>query len=277
MFEANLRLSSVLGLLTVVVVISLLLDYCRLLRRPARSGLWLAILCIMAGLGLTLQAVLPGNHFYGPVFIEAATQEKIVALTFDDGPYPPYTQQVLNVLKENGVPATFFVVGKNVERYPELVKRIVAEGHQLGNHTYSHPDLLKLDRGQIAAEVDKTQRLLFEITGRVPDIMRPPHGFRDAVVMEVMAERNLKVVEWSVMCRDWVNPGVETITRRVVSKVKSGSIILLHDGDGVDSTASRAQTVEATRRIIHELKSQDYRFVTVDEILKTTAKEGTAL
>ncbi len=277
MFEANLRLSSVLGLLTVVVVISLLLDYCRLLRRPARIGLWLAILCIMAGLGLTLQAVLPGNHFYGPVFIEAATQEKIVALTFDDGPYPPYTQQVLNVLKENGVPATFFVVGKNVERYPELVKRIVEEGHQLGNHTYSHPDLLKLDRGQIAAEVDKTQRLLFEITGRVPDIMRPPHGFRDAVVMEVMAERNLKVVEWSVMCRDWVNPGVETITRRVVSKVKSGSIILLHDGDGVDSTASRAQTVEATRRIIHELKSQDYRFVTVDEILKTTAKEGTAL
>lgn len=277
MFEANLRLSSVLGLLTVVVVISLLLDYCRLLRRPARIGLWLAILCIMAGLGLTLQAVLPGNHFYGPVFIEAATQEKIVALTFDDGPYPPYTQQVLNVLKENGVPATFFVVGKNVERYPELVKRIVDEGHQLGNHTYSHPDLLKLDRGQIAAEVDKTQRLLFEITGRVPDIMRPPHGFRDAVVMEVMAERNLKVVEWSVMCRDWVNPGVETITRRVVSKVKSGSIILLHDGDGVDSTASRAQTVEATRRIIHELKSQDYRFVTVDEILKTTAKEGTAL
>lgn len=274
MFETNLRLTSVLGLLTVVVVISLLLDYCRLLRRPARIGLWLAILCILAGFGLTLQAVLPGNHFYGPVFIEAATREQVVALTFDDGPYPPYTQQILTVLKENDVPATFFLVGKNAEKHPELVKRIVAAGHQIGNHTYSHPDLLKLDRDQIAVEVDKTQKILADITGQIPEIIRPPHGFRDAVVMEVMAERNLKVVEWSVLCRDWVNPGVEAITNRTVSKVKNGSIILLHDGDGVTSTASRAQTVEATRRIIHELKSQGYRFVTVDEILKTTVKEG---
>ncbi|KYZ76313.1 polysaccharide deacetylase [Anaerosporomusa subterranea] len=277
MFETNLRLTSILGLLTVVVVISLFLDYCRLLRRPARIGLWLAILCILAGFALTLQAVLPGNHFYGPVFSEAATQERVVALTFDDGPYPPYTQQTLAVLKENGVPATFFLVGKNAEKHPELVAQIVAEGHQIGNHTYSHTDLLKLDRAQVAAEVDKTQQILATITGHAPEVVRPPHGFRDAVIMDVMAERNLTVVEWSVMCRDWVNPGVEAIASRAVSKVKSGSIILLHDGDGVAANASRAQTIEATRRIIHELKSQGYRFVTVNEILKTTAKEGAKL
>jgi polysaccharide deacetylase family sporulation protein PdaB len=277
MFETNLRLTSILGLLTVIVVLSLLLDYCRLLRRPARIGLWLAILCILAGFALTLQAVLPENHFYGPVFSEVATQERVVALTFDDGPYPPYTQQTLAVLKENGVPATFFLVGKNAEKHPELVMQIAADGHQIGNHTYSHVDLLKLDRAQIAAEIDKTQQILAAITGHAPEIMRPPHGFRDAVIMEVMAERKLKVVEWSVMCRDWVNPGIETITSRTVRQVRNGSIILLHDGDGVNATASRAQTVEATRRIIHELKSQGYRFVTVNEILKTTAKEGAQL
>lgn len=274
MFETNMRLASILGLLTIVVVISLLLDYFRLLRRPARLGLWTAILCILAGFVLTLQAVLPNNHFYGPVLSEATTTQKVVALTFDDGPYSPYTEQLLAVLRETQTPATFFLIGKNAEKYPELVKRIVGEGHQIGNHTYSHVDLLKLDRAQIAAEIDKTQDVLRAITGRAPDIVRPPHGFRDSVVMDVMSERNLRVVEWSLMCRDWVNPGVEVITDRVVGKVKSGSIILLHDGDGVASSASRAQTIEATRRIIHQLKNKGYRFVTVDEILSTTVGDG---
>ena len=274
MFESNMRLTSILGLLTVVVVLSLLLDYCRLLRRPARIGLWLAILCILAGFVLTLQAVLPGNHFYGPVFNEVATSQQVVALTFDDGPYPPYTQQILDVLRESGVPATFFLIGKNAQKHPELVAKIASEGHQIGNHTYSHMDLLKLDRAQIAVEVDKTQQVVAAITGHAPYIVRPPHGFRDAVVMDVMAEKQLQVVEWSVMCRDWTNPGVETITSRAVGNVKNGSIILLHDGDGLAATDSRAQTVEATRRIISELKSKGYRFVTVDEILKATAKEA---
>ena len=274
MFESNMRLTSILGLLTVVVVLSLFLDYFRLLRRPARIGLWLAILCILAGFVLTLQAVLPGNHFYGPVFNQAETSQKIVALTFDDGPYPPYTEQLLEVLREHNVPATFFLIGQNAQKHPEIVQKIAAAGHQIGNHTYTHTDLLKLDRAQIAAEVDKTQQVLAAITGQAPYIFRPPHGFRDAVVMDVMAERKLQVVEWSVMCRDWVNPGVEIITSRAVGRVKSGSIILLHDGDGIASAASRAQTVEATRRIIRELRSKGYRFVTVAEILETTAKEG---
>ena len=274
MFETNMRLASILGLLTVVVVLSLLLDYCRLLRRPARLGLWMAILCIFAGIILTVEAMLPGNYFYGPVFNEAVTSQRVVALTFDDGPYPPYTEQVLTVLKENAVPATFFLIGMNAEKHPDLVLKILAEGHQIGNHTYSHVDLLKLDRAQISSEIEKTQQVLNAITGHAPTIVRPPHGFRDAVVMDVMKEKNLRVVEWSVMCRDWVNPGVEAITSRTVDNVKSGSIILLHDGDGVAASASRAQTVEATRRIISELKSQGYRFVTVQEIVGTMTREG---
>lgn len=270
MWDSKLSLISILSLLTVVVLASLVLDYLRLLRRPARLGLWVAILGIIAGFVFTLKAVLPDNHFYGQVFSEVRTSEKVVALTFDDGPHPPYTGQILEVLREQQVPATFFILGRNAEKHPELLRRIVAEGHQLGNHTYNHVDLLKADRQTIAAEIDRTSEAIRSITGVPPRVVRPPHGFRDAVVMEMMAERGLKVVEWSVSSRDWTNPGVEVIVSRTVSKVRNGSVVLLHDGDGVAAKASRAQTVEATRRIIKELKAQGYRFVTVEDILIKT-------
>ena len=270
MFDLKLPLISILGLLTLLVLVSLVLDYMRLLRRPARIGLWLAMLGIIAGFFLTITAVMPDNHFYGPAFSEVKTSQKVVALTFDDGPYPPCTDQVLDILREYKVPATFFLIGRNAEKHPDLVRRIVAEGHQVGNHTYNHVDLLKVDRRGIADEVDRTSRLVQSITGDVPRVVRPPHGFRDSVVIDAMTERKLKVVEWSVASRDWTNPGVDVIVNRTVGKVKNGSVILLHDGDGVAQTDSRAQTVEATRQIIRELLSRGYRFVTVDEILANT-------
>lgn len=270
MFETKMPLISILAVLTVIVLVSLVLDYLRLLRRPARLGLWLAILGILAGFVFTLHAVLPGNRFYGPTFSEVKTSQKIVALTFDDGPYPPYTGQILDILREYQVPATFFLIGKNAEKHPDLVRRMVAEGHQLGNHTYNHIDLLKADRREIADEVERCNKIIRDITGAGAQIVRPPHGFRDSVVVEVMAERGLKVVEWSVMSRDWTNPGVEAIVSRTVSKVKSGAVILLHDGDGVAASAPRAQTVAATREIIRELTAQGYKFVTVSEILAKT-------
>ena len=114
-------------------------------------------------------------------------------------------------------------------------------------------DLLKADRATIAREVDRTNQLIFSIIGQVPRLVRPPHGFRDAVVMEVMAERGLQVVEWSVSSRDWTNPGVDQIVSYTIAGVKNGAVILLHDGDGVAQTSSRAQTVEATRQIIRQL------------------------
>jgi polysaccharide deacetylase family sporulation protein PdaB len=269
-FDIKLSLISILAALSVVVVAGLVLDYLRLLRRPTRLGLWLAMLGIIAGFVFTLNAVLPGTGFYGPTFSEGKTSQKVVALTFDDGPYPPYTGQILDILKEEKVPATFFVVGRNAEKHPELVRRIVAEGHQLGNHTYNHVDLLKADRTTIADEVDRTNKVLQAITGAPAHVVRPPHGFRDSVVLDVMAERGLKVVEWSVMSRDWTNPGADTIASRTLDNVKSGAVILLHDGDGVVAVAPRTQTVEATRKIIRELKAKDYKFVTVDEILTKT-------
>lgn len=270
MFETNIRLISMLGLLTIVVIISLFLDYLRILRRPVRLGLSVAILGIIIGFILTLNAVLPTNHFYGPVFSESRTSLKLVALTFDDGPYPPYTGQILDVLKERQVPATFFVIGQNAAKYPDIIRRIAAEGHQLGNHTYNHVDLLKLDRQAIITEIAQTNKVIADAVGYAPHVMRPPHGFRDAVVMDAMAEYQLKVVEWSVSSRDWVNPGAEVIAERVLGKVKNGSVILLHDGDGIAAALPREQTVIATRIIIDKLAAQGYKFVTVDEIFKVS-------
>lgn len=270
MFDTNVRLISMLGLLTVVVIISLVLDYLRVIKRPVRLGLGIAILSIITGLVLTLNAVLPANHFYGPVYSEVRTNQKLVALTFDDGPYPPYTDQLLDLLKEKQVPATFFVIGQNVAKHPELLLRIAAEGHQVGNHTYNHVDLLKVDRQTIINEIEKTNQVIARIIGYVPSVMRPPHGFRDAVVMDIMAEYKLKVVEWSVASRDWVNPGAEVIAERTLSKVQNGSVILLHDGDGVAAKLPRSQTIAATRIIIDKLLAEGYQFVTVDEILKVS-------
>lgn len=267
MLETNMRLISMLGVITIVVLAGLILDYFHFMRKPARLGMGIAIIGILAGTCLTLSAVLPENHVYGTVFSAGQPSQKVVALTFDDGPYPPYTDQVLDILKENNVHATFFVVGKNAAKHPDLIRRINAEGHQLGNHTYNHIDLLKADRKLIEREVDSTNNVIRDIIGQFPHVVRPPHGFRDPVVMEVMAERGFKVVEWSVVSRDWTKPGVEAIVNRTVSKVKNGSVILLHDGDGVASADSRAQTVEATRHIIQQLTAQGYKFVTVDEIL----------
>jgi len=270
MFDLKIRLINMLGLLTIIVIAGLVLDYRNVLKKPMRIGMSFAILGITVGIFLTLSAVLPENDVFGRVFSNTRTTQKVVALTFDDGPYPPYTEQVLDVLKEYHVPATFFVVGKNVEKYPELVKRIADEGHQIGNHTYHHIDLLKANRKVIAEEIDNTSKAILSAAGVSPHLMRPPHGFRDPVVMEMMAERNLKVVEWSVMSRDWTNPGVDVIVERTVKRVKNGSIILLHDGDGITSQASRIQSVEAARRIIQILSEQGYTFVTVDEILEKT-------
>lgn len=268
MFGISLRLISILGILTVLVIAGLIIDYLHKWRRPLRLGLVIAILGITAGVALTISAVLPGGNLYGPVFTEIQTKQKIVALTFDDGPYPPYTGQILDILKEYNVPATFFVVGRNAKKHPELVRRIVEERHQVGNHTYNHIDLLKADRAGIITEIEQADREIFLAARVHPHIVRPPHGFRDAVVMQICRERGLKVVEWSVLSRDWTNPGIETIVKRTMGKVTNGSVILLHDGDGISQTASRAQTVEATRHIIRQLLAQGYQFVTVDEIIK---------
>lgn len=268
------RMEDVAGLLTACIVLGLAVEYGRLKTRPRHAGLLLAGGAFALLVGTLACAVWPEQDFFGTVCSRAAAPEKQVALTFDDGPDGRYTPEVLAVLREYDVPATFFLLGQNAARHPELVRRLAQEGHQLGNHTYHHMDLLKASRAEVDAEMDRTSELIRQAAGVSPTVFRPPHGFRDAAVVRAAAKRGMRVVDWSVMSWDWEPVSADSIVARTLEQVRPGAIILLHDGEGLNDKADRTQTVAALRRIIPALREQGYRFVTVEELLQRTEEKG---
>ena len=235
------------------------------LKRKLALGAALSLMLIAGG--LLLLAVLPGNSFYGPVLTRVDTQKKLIALTFDDGPYPPYTQRLLQVLADKKVKATFFLVGDNVARHPEVARTVQAQGHELALHAGIHQDLLKLNQAELTHNIHHGKAILAQELGVTPHYMRPPHGFKDWLVANTIQDNQLQICNWSIIPRDWTNPGAQTIAERVISKAEPGAIVLLHDGDSPKMRAPRQQTVEATAMIIDELRKQGYEFVTVSELL----------
>ena len=189
-----------------------------------------------------------------------------IALTFDDGPNEPYTSEILDILKANNVKATFFLVGENVEKYPEVARRIVKEGNAVGNHTYAHPDLL-MRRGilKMGREIDKTEEAIYNATGTRPRLFRPPFGSGGYVEAK---NRGYAIIKWSVSAE---NGGKEIpsekIVKNVVEKTTNGSIILMHDGRGIRHGTNRSQAVQALPVIIKTLKEKGYQFVTVPELI----------
>jgi peptidoglycan-N-acetylglucosamine deacetylase len=178
---------------------------------------------------------------------------RIVRLTFDDGPVRTNTPRVLNVLSNYRVKATFFVIGQQARRYPRLVKREYREGHSVQNHTYTHPDLTTLGNARIRRELRATNRAIIAAGVPRPYRFRPPHGVTNARVRSVGASLGLIQTLWSVDPRDWADPPASVICRRVVTNVRPGSIVLLHDG-------SAANTLEALPCIIKRLRAQGYGF-----------------
>ncbi|VBB05000.1 polysaccharide deacetylase [Lucifera butyrica] len=196
-----------------------------------------------------------------PAIREVPTSRKVVALTFDDGPLNTSTPKILQILREKGVKATFFVVGERVEKYPMLVRQEAAEGHEVGNHTYSHPKLRGLNRQEIDKEIEKNETLISQVAPR-PTLFRPPEGKYSKTVLEDARERGYIIVLWSIDTKDWRCPPVGDIVDSVLKNVKPGSIILLHDGK------YPSPTPEAVDCIIDSLKSRGYEFVTVSELLQ---------
>ena len=235
-----------------------------------RLAVLVACASLVCGGGLLLMAVLPGNSFYGETItsVQVPNGKKLVALTFDDGPYHPYTQELVAVLEEKQVKATFFMVGNNASKNSEVVTLVTSNGHEVALHAEEHKDFLKLNEQELVGNILRGKKLLEELTGKPVKYLRPPHGFRDWAVMEAASDAGLKVVNWSVIPRDWTNPGAQEIADHVCKNVIPGAIVLLHDGDAPAQTASREQTVEATARIIDELRKQGYNFVTVSQLLE---------
>ena len=211
---------------------------------------------------------LPGpkdNRENVSVISSGTVHDKWIALTFDDGPYPPYTDRLLDVLKAKGIHVTFFLVAEQAQQYPELVRRMTAEGHTVGLHAFRHRDFLKLAEEEKRKDLEQGKNLLRDITGKNPVYWRPPHGFRDFSVMETAAAQNLTVVNWSVIPRDWTGIDSQEIFRRVMGKAEDGAIVLLHDGDSPGYKASRQATVDAVAPLIDSLREKGYHLVSLEE------------
>ena len=186
----------------------------------------------------------------------AGEEEKKIALTFDDGPHPYYTEQLLDGLKERGVVVTFFVTGEHAQLHPDIIERMSEEGHLIGNHTYSHMQLTSRNREEFKEELIKTNEIIMEITGQEVIFVRPPYGDWDK---SFEAELNMFPVLWTIDPRDWCSSNVGCITERVLDKAGENEIILMHDYYGTSVTAAL--------KVVDELLEEGYMFVTVEEIL----------
>ncbi len=183
-----------------------------------------------------------------------------VAVTFDDGPSSAYTPQVLDILRRHGARATFFVTGRNASHNKSLLARAVAEGHEIGNHTYSHIKMTASGSSTIAREIERTSEIIRDATGFYPTTMRPPYGAVNSNLVERMFQNyGMHTVLWDVDTRDWQHPGVSTVVERAVGKAQPGSIILLHD--------IHASTLDAVEDIIVGLKARGFKLVTVSQLI----------
>ena len=242
--------------------------------QPLRSTPTLAAtgVGLAAGGLIVYEWLSPRSWLYGPVFWRARTEEPVIALTFDDGPCHPYTEQLLNILDRARIRATFFMPGHNVKREPSLAAEVASE-HVVGNHTFAHPRLT-WSRGLTAYDEMKSgQEAIGDATGTLPTLFRVPHGWYGPQVISAAEELELPCVGWSVMAWDWNRPPADTIQRRILRGVRPGGITLLHDGQDSDAfrKADRSHTIAAVPRIIQALRESGYGFATVPELMTLDA------
>ncbi|BDA66869.1 polysaccharide deacetylase [Calothrix sp. PCC 7716] len=200
--------------------------------------------------GMTLNAVKPNN------------KDKIIALTFDDGPWPKYTEQVLDILKTNNVKGTFFVIGNNMKNMPEVGKRIVTDGHTIANHTWHHW-YHRLSPSIAAKEINDTEEIIYKVTGVRTNLFRPPGGVLGNGPAAYARSKKYSVIMWSADSNDYKRPAASRLIGNVMRFSKPGGIVLMHDGGGV-----RDSTVKALPEMIKKFKQQGYRFVTIPEMLE---------
>ncbi|WP_047150302.1 polysaccharide deacetylase family protein [Aneurinibacillus tyrosinisolvens] len=205
----------------------------------------------------------------GSIVWEINTKEKVIALTFDDGPDPRYTRPILKLLEQYRAKGTFFVIGSKAESNPALINEMIQNGHEIANHTYRHPQLNAISSLQLQKEIKDTDDIIHAITGIYPSLFRPPGGVYDEKVVEAAKLGNHVVVMWSWTqdTKDWRNPGAQRIIDKVCKNARPGNIVLFHDAGG-----NRTQTVQAVESILNRLTRDGYRFVTVSQLLSQRDK-----
>jgi len=253
--------------------------------RAATTATFCLALSAFVGFSAYEAAESPGSQIFGKTLVSGPRDERVVALTYDDGPNPPYTNDIIAVLRAERVRATFFVVGQAVQTYPAIVRREVRDGNAIGNHTWAHEHLVLDDPHSLRETLQRTDRAIYGATGTHTRIMRPPYGGRDWLVLDEVRKLGYTPVMWSVpLANDWEYPPANVIAQRVLRYVSDGSIIVLHDGNrGIvcaharvsPHVCDRSADVEATRLIVRALKREGYRFVTIPELLERGSAEAT--
>jgi peptidoglycan/xylan/chitin deacetylase (PgdA/CDA1 family) len=227
---------------------------------PALAGL------AVAGAGLAAHGTWHRNSWvFGPTLSRLPGADNVVSITFDDGPNPRATPRILDVLGRERVHATFFVLGRHAERWPELVRRMADEGHQLGNHGYWHRKLHRRSPAYVRADLTRGTEEIERASGVRPRHFRAPHGFRSPWVTPIASSLGQRTVGWSLGVWDSSRPGANEIARRALEGLHAGSILLLHDGDGYDADGDRMQTAEALPMIIDGLRERGFRFTTLPD------------
>jgi peptidoglycan-N-acetylglucosamine deacetylase len=213
------------------------------------------------------QSMAPSGQWYGRTFTRLPRSSKKLAFTYDDGPNDPHTLRLIEVLAKHGVRATFFLIGRHAQQRPEIVRELVKAGHVVGNHTYTHPQLIFQSKPQIKAQLLACQNVLADTLGQSSNLFRPPYGGRRPAVMQIARELGLQPIMWSVTCYDWNPTTVERIEWHATRQIRGGDVILLHDGGNLEMGADRSQTVAATDRLITRYKSEGYEFLTIPQML----------
>lgn len=236
--------------------------------RPSKTTIWwgAAALALAAAAAVGLREVVNSSTFqlFGDYVARVDTNERVVALTFDDGPDPWHTPRVLAVLDQHHVKATFFMMGRSVERYPEVAREVLRRGHEIGNHSYSHPKLILMSPSRVRDEIERTDTLLrgIGVTGEIH--FRPPHASKFIVLPYVLVQMRKLSVLGDVDPKEWKQRPAAVMTESILHQVRPGSIIGLHDPMG-------AETLRTLQNILPALAAEGYRFETVSALLRRRA------
>lgn len=230
-----------------------------------KKHLLIAAGCICAGLLSAIFSLNSLGVFAGdsktkkiPIY-RVNKQEKVVSISFDAAWGNEQTQNLLDILKENNIKSTFFLVGMWVDKYPDSVKSIFDAGHDVGNHSSTHPHLPQLTNDKIKSEIDDCNNKIEKITGQRPILFRPPYGDYNNNVVEITNELNMHCIQWDVDSLDWKDPTADEMVKRIKSKIKPGSIILMHNG--------AKNTPEALPKIIKAIKEEGFEIVPISKII----------
>lgn len=228
------------------------------------SLLWLLLPGAIYLLSLIYGSATIQANFFIPAYCATNTEEKFIALTFDDGPNPEFTPQILSVLADYNAQATFFVIGKNISGNENILQAIVSADHSIGNHSYTHSNFIDLkNANSLKTELSMTTDSVFKVIGKHMKLFRPPFGVITPHLANVVKELNYTVIGWSIRSYDTTNNSVESISKRVQTQIKPGAIILFHD--------TSAKTIQTLKQTLDFAKNNDYKVVSVEQLLKIDA------